>query len=370
MKTKLPVRDRRPRAVRVLAASVLVTTLLGAFIGVPSASAAPVYPVMNTSEYPPDGVNFRSGPDWNARVDLNGYGVYAGESVRLNCWQSGSNVPRRDGGTNLIWYSADNISRPTAAGRANSGWINAHFVNDGTGPGQVAPGVPQCGSTPPPAPASVTSYFSPFAANNGTWNPGNAPTVRLVGYEGWTNPDLRCNSSKAVGVIGSTTRNLSGWSLGRLGTIYALAQANAAQLQQITNVLMIDPGNYSDLSGCDNQSIAITTPTNYQRPSTILSNWLKSNGSARLTILSGNRTAENSHQGIQQVYFNYMRAAGIDRSRVRVCNYGQQSGSWPNSSNHEAIFLASRAVLASPPSTSCPDLAGFTRQAPVNGWNP
>jgi len=127
--------------------SALSTILLVASAVAATATPAladAVYPVMNTSEYPPDGINFRSGPDWNTRVALTGYGVYAGESVRLKCWTTGSNVPRRDGGSNIIWYQADNVSRPSAAGRANSGWINAHFVNDGTGPNEHVGGVPDC----------------------------------------------------------------------------------------------------------------------------------------------------------------------------------------------------------------------------------
>lgn len=126
---------------------------LALVLGLPAFAAGPVYSVMNTSEYPPDGVYFRTAPDWAKADRTAGFGVYAGDRVQLRCHASGTNVPRRDGGTNTIWYQADNTSRTTVAGRANAGWINAHFVNDGTGPNQVAPGVPACGAGPAPVPA-------------------------------------------------------------------------------------------------------------------------------------------------------------------------------------------------------------------------
>jgi hypothetical protein len=142
--------NRRSPASVIGAVLALVLATLGVTVAVANPAAADaVYPVMNTSEYPPDGINFRSAPDWNARVAITGYGVYAGEHVRLKCWELGSNVPRRDGGSNTIWYQTDNVSRPSVAGRANSGLLNAHFVNDGTGPNQVAPGVTRCGSAAP-----------------------------------------------------------------------------------------------------------------------------------------------------------------------------------------------------------------------------
>ncbi|MER6391279.1 hypothetical protein ABT236_22780 [Streptomyces sp. NPDC001523] len=54
------------------------------------------------------------------------------------------------------------MSRPTNAGIANQGFLNAHYVNDGKVANEVVAGVPQCGSTPPPSPApSVTGcYFN------------------------------------------------------------------------------------------------------------------------------------------------------------------------------------------------------------------
>jgi hypothetical protein len=352
--------------------AVLFTASSGIGLASP-ANAAPAYAVMNTSEYPPDGVNFRSAPDWNARVALTGYGVYAGELVRLNCWQSGTNVPRRDGGTNLIWYQADNTSRTAAAGRANSGWINAHFVNDGTGPGQVAPGVPACGSKPaPPSPPVVqTAYFSPYRGPG--WPPGNAATVKNVPLENWAPGD--CDTSEALNDVPGSATNLAGWSKGRLGPVYALARANSSQLQRLRTVLMVDPGSYDELSSsCDNRAVAVGYSSAKQRPGSILARWLKANGSGHLVILAADATADyrhpvngSAHAGIQNVYFNDLRRAGTDLSRVLVCNYTQQAGTWAGRTNHQAAYLASQGLLSRPPTTTCPSLVGFAKGA---AWHP
>ena len=336
------------------------------------ASAAPVYHVMNTGEYPPDGVNFRSGPDWNARVPLTGYGVYAGESVRLNCWQGGTNVPRRDGGTNLVWYRADNASRPSAAGRANSGWINAHFVNDGTGPGQVAPGVPACGSNPAPAPAALrTAYFSPYGGQG--WPPGNPGVVKNVPLENWAPGN--CDTSKALDDVPGSATTIAGWSKGRLGPVYALARADPSRLQRLRTALMVDPGSYDELSSsCDNRTVAVGYSAAKQRPGAIVARWLRANSSARLVILAADATADyghpvngRAHAGIQNVYFNDLRRAGTDLNRVLVCNYTQNAGTWRGRTNHQAVYLASQALLSNPPTTTCPALAGFTMKAV---WHP
>ena len=140
----------RARITRLAGALTLATLLTLTWLPGVAAAAEPVYPVMNTSEYPPDGIYFRNSPDWNNTSRITGLGVFAGDQVRLKCWENGTNVPRLDGGSNTVWYLADNVTRPTSPAGGNSGWLNAHFVNDGTGPNEVAPGVIRCGTAPPP----------------------------------------------------------------------------------------------------------------------------------------------------------------------------------------------------------------------------
>jgi hypothetical protein len=101
----------------------------------------PVFPVMNTSEQPPDGVWFRDNPNL-AGPQINGLGVYAGDRVALKCYGTG---PAMGPYANHVWYQVSNQTRPTAPGRpSNSGWLNAHFINDGLTSNQIDPSVPVC----------------------------------------------------------------------------------------------------------------------------------------------------------------------------------------------------------------------------------
>lgn len=366
----------------LIATSTLVLTVTG-LLAIPGTATAaePVYPVMNTSEYPPDGIYFRSEPDWNKPIRVTGVGVYAGESIRLKCWTAGTNVPRPDGGANYIWYLAENVSsgRTTVLGYgANVGYINAHFVNDGTGPNEVAPGVVQCGLPQPPpttpttpTPVTQTAYFSPFGPND--WTPGKGGTVQNVPIGDWAPGS--CDTSKALSRVPATAFNLAGWSKGRLGPVYALARADVAREQRLNTILMIDPGSLKELSGgCDNAAVAVGYSSTKQRPGAILARWLKDNTTAHLVIYAADATADkasavgnNAHRGIQEIYFNDLRRAGADLSRVLVCNYWQQSGTWSGNTNHEAVYRASQNFLPNPSPSSCPTLSGFNLGAQ---WHP
>lgn len=96
---------------------------------------------MNTSETPPDGVWFRNSPHTADTNRITGLGVYMNESVRLLCYATGDSVGQY---ANTVWYRTLNVSRATVAGRENSGFLNAHYVNDGLKTNQVDPGVPVC----------------------------------------------------------------------------------------------------------------------------------------------------------------------------------------------------------------------------------
>ena len=104
------------------AISALLTAALGvAGIGLaqPSASASVAsFPVMNTSETPPDGVWFRNSP---SNADTNretGFGIYAGEHLAVDCFAWGDAVDPYD---NHIWYRGGDVERPTVNGHANYG---------------------------------------------------------------------------------------------------------------------------------------------------------------------------------------------------------------------------------------------------------
>lgn len=105
------------------------------------AADAPVFTVMNTSETPPDGVWFRNSPSTADTDRVTGHGVYAREQVRLDCYVWGEAVGKYG---NRLWYSASNVSRPTNKGTPNTGFLNAHYVDDGRVANEVVAGVPQC----------------------------------------------------------------------------------------------------------------------------------------------------------------------------------------------------------------------------------
>ena len=104
--------------------------------------AQPEFPVMNTSETPPDGVYFRSSPHTADTNRVTGYGVFAGDTVRLRCYATGDAVGPND----TLWYYVDNVTRPTvpSSGLANTGYINAHYIDDKKVANQVDDGVLRC----------------------------------------------------------------------------------------------------------------------------------------------------------------------------------------------------------------------------------
>ncbi|HEY5195472.1 MAG TPA: hypothetical protein VIJ51_00435 [Solirubrobacteraceae bacterium] len=110
----------------------------------PVAAAAPglpVFGVMNTDSPPPDGVWFRNSPRLADTDRVTGHGVYMNEQVQLQCYGWGDAVgPYND----TLWYRVVNLTRPTNAGVANVGWLNAHYINDGKAANQVDGGVPAC----------------------------------------------------------------------------------------------------------------------------------------------------------------------------------------------------------------------------------
>jgi hypothetical protein len=355
---------------------VLVLTLIMT-LATAAASAGPVFSVMNTSEQPPDGVWFRNSPRTADTERVTGLGVYAGEQIRAVCVRMGEAVGVYG---NRVWYYSENISRLSVGRRPNVGYLNTHYVNDGMIANQVAPGVPQCGSTPTPNPTpSVRAvYYSPFGP--GQKIPPGGPAVLTRAKGEWTNPRVDCDTSRAIQGVPSSARTLSGWSIGRLGPIYYMARASAAQKQQINYVLLIDPGSYGELRGsCDNRSLQVNGTRQYRQAGQILASWLRANRSARLMVLAGDLTADRTHPvngyahaGIQNFYFNAIRAAGqAVRSRVLVCDY-HVPGTDPHSNDslnnsHSVMYNGSNRYVQQAPLTTCPSVSGAIKGA---SWRP
>lgn len=128
------------------------------------------------------GIYWRSSPDWNTPEASAGNGFYPGTIITVSCYQGGAgNVP---GSADTMWEQASWAGGP---GRG-SGWINEHYINDGSGVNQPSPGISACqqapaGSPSPtpdptPAPSNPTPGSSqPSApAPTGTTTSAYAPT--------------------------------------------------------------------------------------------------------------------------------------------------------------------------------------------------
>lgn len=361
----------RARASTCLLA-VALTTIPALLTG--PASAASSFTVMNTSEPPPDGVWFRNSPATGDTSRETGFGVYAGERLRADCWSWGEAMGAF---SNRIWYRGLNESRPSFNGRTNYGWLNTHYVDDGMPADQPAPGVPACVNTseqPPPPPAVTAAYYSPFG--HGSMDAPGAPGVRTRSKSEWAAGS--CATQLATSGVPASVDKISGWSLGRLGPVYFLTRATATQRQQVDQVVMIDPGSYGEMSqSCEAQRLQ------NGRGSTVtagqaLASWLASNPQARLIILSGNLTTDTAHlrngrgsAGIQTYYLNAIRSAGVGPvSRTLICNYSVP-GTDPNSSSslnrsHNVMYQGAKKHLGSRLS-GCPQVYGATRGA---SWRP
>jgi hypothetical protein len=134
---------------RLVLVIATLATALGLLLPV-SALADPRYEVMNA----PEGVYWRSEPNWAAAERISGFGVYNGTIIEVHCYQSGTTV---EGSADTMWEQATDVG-----GRGyGSGWVNEHFINDGQPINQPSPGVPPCGASPPAPPASSPAPPTP-----------------------------------------------------------------------------------------------------------------------------------------------------------------------------------------------------------------
>jgi hypothetical protein len=165
---------------RELVVGVFMMVAIAAALTVPVASADPTYQAMNAS----GGIYWRSAPDWNTPVAVSGNGVYDGTTIAVHCYQSGTAVP---GSNDTMWEQATVVAGPGHG----SGWLNEHFINDGSAINQPSPGVPPCNApAPPPAPSPPPSsgggglVFTVFNAEGGIYyrsSPHWADTPKISG---------------------------------------------------------------------------------------------------------------------------------------------------------------------------------------------
>lgn len=123
--------------------AIIVVIAVLAGLTASTAAADPRYEVMNA----PEGVYWRSEPNWAAAERITGFGVYNGTIIEVHCYQSGTAV---EGSADTMWEQATDVG-----GRGyGSGWLNEHFINDGQPINQPSPGVGPCNppheEAPPP----------------------------------------------------------------------------------------------------------------------------------------------------------------------------------------------------------------------------
>jgi hypothetical protein len=188
-------------------------------------------------------------------------------------------------------------------------------------------------------------FYSPD--NDPSTNQAVGPIADLnIPYAMWTSAD--CSWSEAVD-IPSGVSTLAGWSLGRLGPIYFLAGATAAQKAAVHRIILFDPGDSSDFSGCD---------THYDI-NALLGQWLASNSENRLTVFTGLRSEMKSGNrstfaGLWKQYF-----AGIWNQpfawQAQVCDYDAMG---------HAEILTHFWTFVQNPTDACPSGPNLT------AWNP
>jgi hypothetical protein len=172
------------------------------------AASEPIYKVMNTDSPPPDGVWFRNSPHTSDTDRVTGHGVYAGDQVSLACYAWGDAVGPYD---DTLWYEVSNITRPTVPsnGKANTGYLNAHYINDGKAAGQIDAGVPQCGVSAPAPVAAATPTVEYLLPDGFEWCHDNPPFTGQVNDLGWVvtflnmlNGDTTANNAKCQYAVG------------------------------------------------------------------------------------------------------------------------------------------------------------------------
>lgn len=167
-------------------------------------------------------------------------------------------------------------------------------------------------------------------------------------YDGvWTRPGGKCDTSNAAAfpsvIHGQPIAELAGYSLGRLGPLYFLKNS-PSWISQIHYILLFDPGNAADLSGCDaNPDIAAADN---------IASWLARDPKNELVVMAGSLTSEDHHAGIMKHYFSKLSLATAT-TQVVVCDTGL---------SHDDLIKAYAWMVGAEPPVACP---GLSDQWPV-----
>ncbi len=119
-------------------------------------------------------------------------------------------------------------------------------------------------------------------------------------YESYT-ASTTCATHKADDFPADSANVLVGWSIGRLGPIYFLAQSRN-RWDEIETIWLLDPGTEEKMTGspengnCDGELPRL--------PSEYLADWLNEDPTRRLIILSGDLSEEDDRTGLERFYLS------------------------------------------------------------------
>jgi hypothetical protein len=252
--------------------------------------------------------------------------------------------------TTTIW---DYVTYDGESGFVTDAWV---FTGINSADAGICPGSPPGITTispPAPTPGGASVFYTGEGAAGATYASKYASEVMSAngsaGYQSWVGLG-NCNSEAAAGYNlvagGRYVSTLSGFSLGRLGPILLLEE-DPIYASHVDYILMFDPGNLSNLSGCDKQI----------NSSQILANWLVSSEANRLVIMAGALTQEDGAEGIQDVYFPDIRGRSI-ADQVLVCNMDTNKFGW----GHNDVVKNYAWMIGQSAPGACP--SGFF------GWHP
>ncbi|MDG9674093.1 hypothetical protein [Micromonospora sp. DH14] len=317
------------RLTAVLAAAAL-TLGVAVSTGTPAlAGTGLYYQAVDADNDPYSGIYLRNGTSMGNVDRVYHRYLYYGNTVELICGAWGEAVGPYN---NRRWHYVHATNGPAAG---QQGWIADRYLNTPNKANEYTPGEPECGAPPPP-----TYNGSVYFEANGSGDESSPASVHRS-FSHWTASD--CSSVNAnnfpswLSASNTHITTAAGWSLGRLGPVYTLetTQGNpgGGRWQELDYILLLDPGNDDDLlvNSCDTRDDR----------GQLFTKWLKANPNAKLVILAGQRTGEDSHRGIQTLYFDYLRANGGPRDRILVCNY--------DGMGHQAVYSNFKDAMNTPP---------------------
>lgn len=322
-----------------------------------AASGSLVFSVFNAK----GGIYFRNSPNWDDTPRIAGAGVYDGDRVEVICGALGGPVGPY---ANRWWSYVKNLTRPSAG----SGWVNAHFIDDGMPANTPSTGEPGCSgnalpiSTSQPsggatAPAGESVFFSPNENPSGV---GTHPFATHSLRESEWVSSTKCSPETAVARVngfGPNVTTLAGWSRGRLGVIYALTSSKLRA--QIHRVILFDPGSTSDFKDSCESDPSLNV-------NALLTAWVGRDPNNHLLVLTGADSEEPSggansrytYSGLWHWYF-----AGLWNqpyaTRAIVCDY--------HGASHAGILGSFSWVVQAPPPSGCPSVPWY---ASATEWHP